>query len=128
MALSIIEINDESLYTFRAAEYILSKYRCLNQIEKWRKIVILHIRLYSKVISNADLSHKQSFLLQGVRSNQVKWVDVSSIFQRRIGTGIIITLKHKDFNEFFTDAFLLNKKHSENIVTVLSLYMLVWGL
>lgn len=38
-------------------------------------------------------------------SNQrVKWVDVEAAFKRRIRTGMIVNLRHKDLTSFFDDA------------------------
>ncbi|KAJ8975147.1 hypothetical protein NQ317_012424 [Molorchus minor] len=48
-------------------------------------------------------------ILKEKRGDRVKWEDLTSIFQGRVRTGIIINLKHKDINQFFTDAFHLFK-------------------
>lgn len=100
--------------SFREVEHILFKNRSFGEIENLRKTATKYIRLYSKVIRNADLyirplrklqthiGHLKLFLAvlfnlntiwRGVKRNNR--VNVTPIFRGRIRTGVVINLKHK---------------------------------
>lgn len=54
----------------------------------------------------------------------MKWGNVTSIFQGRIRTGVIINLKHKDLDQFFSEAFCLFKRRIQKILKTLKLIKL----
>ncbi|KAJ8977854.1 hypothetical protein NQ317_018691 [Molorchus minor] len=131
----IATLSDQIVVKFKEVELILVKNSTLREREIWLKQVKSHIRLYNKAIRGGNLhigalrklqtnlGHIKRFknviecqnfiggggLLKEKRGDRVKWEDLTSIFQGRVRTGIIINLKHKDINQFFNDAFHLFK-------------------
>ena len=78
------------------------KQRCLNII---RQITCLSARF------DTLLKQGRGVESNDVISNRVRWGECDAAFKRRLQTGVIINLIHKDIENFLNDAFTLFAEH-----------------
>ncbi|CAH0551035.1 unnamed protein product [Brassicogethes aeneus] len=77
-----------------------------------------HLKRYNVLINN--LKHVGGGL-KNKRSDRIKWEDLTTAFQSRVRTGIIINILHLDPLWFLNDAFFLFQARIKNILKKFSL-------
>lgn len=79
--------------------------RCIAELKGFK------VKLHSLLHRGSGINSKQQ-----TRKNRVIWEDIESAFKRRIRTGVVVNIVHKDPKEFLEDAQYLVSRRIKNIL------------